>query len=1217
MRKLKLLFALFALMFGASASQAATEITNTYLTNANLSSINTGWTYYSDAFKYTDWKTDGDVPVVEFYSQWNATPQSMTRKDFKFSQTVTMPAGYYRLAVNAFYRNGAGDGTNDNKAWIFVKGTNIDRSQNVAALTNAGVGAYTGSNDLYKAANAFSIGDFSNAFDFHLTEETEVEIGFQGYFNLSLSWCILGPVQLFEYTTADYQSDFDAKKAEAEALYETKMNATVLANLKTAANATGFSTVDEIITAIQTLNEKIGAANSSIANYVSLKKVIDDYQEIVDTYDSYGQTAYTTASTDAIAAYTNCTATDGNAEIVILKAALATACKAQEQPANGCDMTAYINNPSMDGNVNGWTCDKRGNGWTANPYQSNEGGFMEYWSGSAKADDADAQTRFFDYHQSILNLPDGAYTITAQLRNSTNGEEGANWNGGGNAGLYGKTGCAEVRNLVTEDSEAWKTYTTDEIVVYNGKLTIGVKNINPLTGRWFAADNFKLTYVRQLEVGEIKTISSVELKGSFNNWGDPASYVMEKDGDTTSYTYELDLSGTTEDVTFKPIVNTSNWMNYSAFTMDANNPDGWLMDDGSDNHNIKLKNSDTGYKTYTITATWVPCPDVTKEWTLKIEGKDLRNDITSVKFAYGIAGQDWGNVSLSKDGDKLSYTGTLDLSEVDVNQQFKLRVNEDTWLGDGQVAIDAPAGFIGDAVEGNITLNHATSHFLTYNITATWVPNGSLSNNWTVKIEGATPAPKTPYTVTFVNAKEWATPYAYAFTGETPVTAWPGEAMSKTLETLTCNGVEYDIYTCVIEAYDAPASILFNNGEGNEDPNMEKTGDLTFEANKQYTDAVTPVYAVVGSNAAKTNAAFFDGNWNAATTTDLMTETEPNHWTKTFYNVSLTENVVFKVIKKAYREATTAETYYPEGDDLTITERGKYNITVNFDGSTVTTVKEQLPTATVYFVNDNDWTPKIWVWDTNNDNYSYTGSQWNDRPTMTATGEQIDSKDVYKWSTYELNPTPTKIIISDGTDDSKRFEEAFVNGATYRANGSATVSKAISAAGYATYCGEAALDFEAAGLTAYIATGAGNEVSFTPVTNVPAGTGVLLKGDEGSYAIPVIASSSTDVSANIFVGVTEETKVNTLGIFVLMASPEVGFYKTTKAFTVGAHTAYIPAGASARSFIDIVEGKTTGIRSIDNGQLMMDNVYDLQGRRVAQPTKGLYIVNGKKVFVNK
>lgn len=52
---------------------------------------------------------------------------------------------------------------------------------------------------------------------------------------------------------------------------------------------------------------------------------------------------------------------------------------------------------------------------------------------------------------------------------------------------------------------------------------------------------------------------------------------------------------------------------------------------------------------------------------------------------------------------------------------------------------------------------------------------------------------------------------------------------------------------------------------------------------------------------------------------------------------------------------------------------------------------------------------------------------------------------------------------------------------------------------------------------------------------------------------------------------------------------------------------------------DVMTGKiksATGIRSIDNGQLTMDKVYyDLSGRRVAQPSKGLYIINGKKVMV--
>lgn len=44
-------------------------------------------------------------------------------------------------------------------------------------------------------------------------------------------------------------------------------------------------------------------------------------------------------------------------------------------------------------------------------------------------------------------------------------------------------------------------------------------------------------------------------------------------------------------------------------------------------------------------------------------------------------------------------------------------------------------------------------------------------------------------------------------------------------------------------------------------------------------------------------------------------------------------------------------------------------------------------------------------------------------------------------------------------------------------------------------------------------------------------------------------------------------------------------------------------------------GETQGVESMDNVQWTMDNVYDLQGRRVAAPQKGLYIINGKKVFM--
>ena len=58
------------------------------------------------------------------------------------------------------------------------------------------------------------------------------------------------------------------------------------------------------------------------------------------------------------------------------------------------------------------------------------------------------------------------------------------------------------------------------------------------------------------------------------------------------------------------------------------------------------------------------------------------------------------------------------------------------------------------------------------------------------------------------------------------------------------------------------------------------------------------------------------------------------------------------------------------------------------------------------------------------------------------------------------------------------------------------------------------------------------------------------------------------------------------------------------------------AGASGARTLDFsIDGETTGVKAIENGQLTVDNYFDLQGRRVAQPTKGLYIVNGKKIII--
>ena len=184
----------------------------------------------------------------------------------------------------------------------------------------------------------------------------------------------------------------------------------------------------------------------------------------------------------------------------------------------------------------------------------------------------------------------------------------------------------------------------------------------------------------------------------------------------------------------------------------------------------------------------------------------------------------------------------------------------------------------------------------------------------------------------------------------------------------------------------------------------------------------------------------------------------------------------------------------------------------------------------------------------------------------------------------------------------------------------ATISAAITSEGWATFCTSAPLDFSSVtGLKAYIVTGyERTAITTTQMTGtVPANTPLLLEG--ATTAIPVAASSSTDVSANLLKAGTgaEVTKEDGKTKYVLSADGSTAVFKKineAEAF-VPKDKAYLEFSEEVSAPMLSIGSETTGIKTIDNSQLTIDNVYDLQGRRVAQPTKGLYIVNGKKVII--
>lgn len=170
------------------------------------------------------------------------------------------------------------------------------------------------------------------------------------------------------------------------------------------------------------------------------------------------------------------------------------------------------------------------------------------------------------------------------------------------------------------------------------------------------------------------------------------------------------------------------------------------------------------------------------------------------------------------------------------------------------------------------------------------------------------------------------------------------------------------------------------------------------------------------------------------------------------------------------------------------------------------------------------------------------------------------------------------------------------------------------ATGYKTLVSSLDVDVLPEGLKAYIVTAVGTDnVTTTEVTAIEAGKPYILKGaNSTSYELTKATTKVTAPTTNkLEVSVAETGN----GVYVLATHGGVtGFYKWNGG-RLGSGRVYLPESASAPEFLAIDEN-ATGIRSIDNEQLIMDNdIYDLSGRRVEHPTKGLYIVNGKKVII--
>ena len=149
------------------------------------------------------------------------------------------------------------------------------------------------------------------------------------------------------------------------------------------------------------------------------------------------------------------------------------------------------------------------------------------------------------------------------------------------------------------------------------------------------------------------------------------------------------------------------------------------------------------------------------------------------------------------------------------------------------------------------------------------------------------------------------------------------------------------------------------------------------------------------------------------------------------------------------------------------------------------------------------------------------------------------------------------------------------------------------------------------------------ELTALSATEIPHGEAVILKTSAPSHEMQLTETTGAATLGANLLAVTDGTNNvdgYRLGYGEIGGSDAVGFFKYTTTTAPAAGIVYIDkndvnitSGARGLS-ISFTDDETTGVNELKAQKV--DNLYfNLAGQRVTQPTKGLYIVNGKKVIV--
>lgn len=380
---------------------------------------------------------------------------------------------------------------------------------------------------------------------------------------------------------------------------------------------------------------------------------------------------------------------------------------------------------------------------------------------------------------------------------------------------------------------------------------------------------------------------------------------------------------------------------------------------------------------------------------------------------------------------------------------------------------------------------------------------------------------------------------------------------------------------------------------------LERTGDA---------EVAEKTYTVAGSS-----TALFGTAWDVTNEANDMVANPAveNEYVFTKENVGLEAgNILYKVVENHAWDVA----YPAQNATIAIATAGTYNVSITFNSET----KAVAATATLITPAENTYTATFKNsigWDKV---YAYT---FNPQTLGEWPGTQLESVEDVLTISFKATATPANIIFNNGNGGGRNqtADLEFVDGQEYDMtpltsdltiyNNWATMVPAynvkkpaandavvyvisdVDVANGTVTASEPALDVIPAGMPVLVSS-ENNTVTFTEsgatIDELAAIQNMLVAGD---------GTTSYELSDNVY------TLYN--GTFYLTQ----GVIATDKAYLK------IDNAAAASSMRIIIDGETTGIRSVDNAKVADGIYYNLAGQRLAAPQKGVNILNGRKVII--